>query len=469
MRYFALLLSLSLHGALLSSQTCLPNGIQLLTQQAIDDFPSNFPDCTEIGGNVYISTSDIQNLDGLSQVTAIGGYLYFADCSNLNDISGLANLTTIAGYLSFSYCHQLHNLNGLNKLEAVGGFLDFRYNDNLENLEGLENLESVGGSFNLFGNPILEAISALNIEGTLRFLSIAACPKLSNLHGLEGITEVTKAIAISDNAQLSNLEGLNSITQVGLDLKIHNMPALMNLQGLDQLQNVAKRVGIYENPNLVDLQGLEALQTIGGSLFIYENPQLNSLNGLDGLNQVGGSVRIEENINLQNLNGLNQLNSIDIYLKIVNNPVLVDISALSNLDESSLDALTIRQCELLSDCAIESVCNFLADPMSLASFKRNGSGCASRTEVELHCPENGSPDIPKIHWFQAGRTILLDLANSEMVNPSFQLVSLQGQILQQGILNERTEIPLDFAYSTGLYWLIIKSETRVLQEAIWLD
>lgn len=55
--------------------SCLPEGIIFSNQAQIDNFNSNYPDCTEIKGGVLIEGNDISNLDGLSIVTSIGGYL----------------------------------------------------------------------------------------------------------------------------------------------------------------------------------------------------------------------------------------------------------------------------------------------------------------------------------------------------------------------------------------------------------
>jgi len=45
-----------------SSQPCLPNGIIFTTQNQIDSFQINNPNCTEIEGDVRIEGIDITNL-----------------------------------------------------------------------------------------------------------------------------------------------------------------------------------------------------------------------------------------------------------------------------------------------------------------------------------------------------------------------------------------------------------------------
>jgi len=59
----------------LNAQPCLPAGITFSSQQQIDNFQTNYPNCTEIGGDMIIEGNDITNLDGLSVLTTIGGFL----------------------------------------------------------------------------------------------------------------------------------------------------------------------------------------------------------------------------------------------------------------------------------------------------------------------------------------------------------------------------------------------------------
>lgn len=57
------------------SQACLPQGITFSTQEQIDNFQTNYPDCTEIEGDVIIEGDEITNLDGLNVLNLIGGFL----------------------------------------------------------------------------------------------------------------------------------------------------------------------------------------------------------------------------------------------------------------------------------------------------------------------------------------------------------------------------------------------------------
>ncbi|MCK6694237.1 MAG: hypothetical protein L6Q97_19310, partial [Thermoanaerobaculia bacterium] len=86
--------------------TCNLN-ILFTTQAEIDNFPVNYPNCTDISGFVRIegiAGSDITNLDGLSGITSIGGYLRIRNCPQLENIDGLNGLTSVGDELRITNC-----------------------------------------------------------------------------------------------------------------------------------------------------------------------------------------------------------------------------------------------------------------------------------------------------------------------------------------------------------------------------
>ena len=59
-----------------SSQSCMPEGITFTSQEQIDIFQTNHPNCKDLEGDVIISGVDITNLNGLSVLTSIAGDLW---------------------------------------------------------------------------------------------------------------------------------------------------------------------------------------------------------------------------------------------------------------------------------------------------------------------------------------------------------------------------------------------------------
>jgi len=120
------------------AELCPSGDIVFTTQQEVDNFPVNYPECTEIPGNVLI-TGDVGALDGLSQLASIGGDLVVDNPSLYYDLSGLNNLTSIGGNLMLERTY-LSSLTGLNNLSSLGGDLVISRNIWLNDLRGLENI-----------------------------------------------------------------------------------------------------------------------------------------------------------------------------------------------------------------------------------------------------------------------------------------------------------------------------------------
>ncbi len=99
--FFVLILLLLGNGAIAQTNqpcsTCLPEGITFNTQAQIDNFQTNYPNCTEILGGVTIYGNDIANLNGLSGLISIDGSLTIGDWlsggnPSLTSLTGLDNI-----------------------------------------------------------------------------------------------------------------------------------------------------------------------------------------------------------------------------------------------------------------------------------------------------------------------------------------------------------------------------------------
>ncbi len=253
--------SLLLLSTLLFSQPdgpCLPDGITFTTQEEIDIFQTNYPNCDEIEGDVGIMGNDIFNLNGLNVLISIGGDLIIGNTSLCN-IHGLEGLTSIGGSL---------------KIGSFGGGV--YPNDSLSNINALSGLNSIGDDLSIWHNQ-----------------------SLNNLGGLEGITSLSGGLFIRGNSSLTNLTGLDNLTSIDDNLSITLNNSLENLTGLDMLDSIGGNLSLYGNTILESLTGLENLVSIGGGLLIGQglyngsgNPALTSLNGLENLDTIMGGIYI---------------------------------------------------------------------------------------------------------------------------------------------------------------------------------
>lgn len=346
---FALLL-----GGSAQAQSCLPNGIEFSTQAQINNFPTNYPGCTSIGGDVRIS-GNITNLNGLAAITTIEGSLTLYNCPLLTNVNGLGNLRTAKSINIFSL-DALANLSGLGLLTEVKSWMGIYNLKGLVSLEGLGNLVSVGDVFMVSLNPALESLNGLDkLTSVGGRLAVTDLPKLKGLEGLSQLTTVGGDCELYGLPLLKNLNGLGNLTSIAGNFSLSNMPALPNLDGLDRLTAIGGTLNVAENPQLArlgdfkaltslggiylsnnpvlsEVNGLEKIRTIeGGGISFYGNPVLSNLDGLQNITTVGGSVQLSGSPLLTHLDSWNQLTTVSGDLNITDMPNLASLTGLSKV------------------------------------------------------------------------------------------------------------------------------------------
>jgi len=341
-----------------TGQSCLPQGITFTSQAQINNFQANYPGCTIIEGNVTIQGDGISNLNGLSVLTSIGGYLGIFNNAILTNLIGLGNLASIGGSLLIGDYNTygnpvLINLTGLENLTSVGGNIWVIGNNSLTSLTGLNNLTAIGGNLQIGGNDYN-----------------SGNPSLTNLSGLDNLTSIGGYLRIYFNQALNNLIGLESLTSIGGDLSISHCQALTSMTGLNNLT------------------------FIGGSFYVGltyygGNASLTSLTGLENLTSIGGSLRIEYNKNLTSLTGLAGLVAIGGDLRIYDNDALTSLTGLDNIAAGSMNNIEIRYNDSLSYCEVQSICDFLSFPIGTIIISQNAPGCNSPAEVLAACETLG--------------------------------------------------------------------------------
>ena len=171
-----------------SSQSCLPQGITFSTQAQIDDFHTNYPNCTQIEGDVTIRGADITNLNGLNGLKSIGGSLNICYDSVLTNLSGLGSLISIGNNLYLAYNPVMTDLTGLNAVSHIGGALQIYWNHALSSVTGLNNIITIGGFLDFIGNDTLTDITALaSLKSINGYLRVGWNNSLKSLSGLGSI------------------------------------------------------------------------------------------------------------------------------------------------------------------------------------------------------------------------------------------------------------------------------------------
>jgi hypothetical protein len=321
---------------------CNGTPIGLSSQADVDSFQTDYGPCDRVV-TLYIEGSDINSLDGLSDLTSIGGSLYIQNNPALNNLDGLSSLVSVGRNLWIENNTSLTNLDGFTALTNVSNALIIIYNDALEYVSGLSALTSVGASL-----VILENSSLFNVDGlsTLtsiaeseyadqRFLHIEGNDALLNLDGLSSVTTIGgptgsyTVVIINNNTALTSLGGLSSVTTIWGDLVIGNNASLLNLDGLAGITR-GFDVTISNNASLINVAGLSALSNVS-TLIIDSNAALANMDGLSKLTGIGRSMSIQNNMVLSNLDGLSNLTYVGNDLYVQSNTMLDQCNGLSRL------------------------------------------------------------------------------------------------------------------------------------------
>jgi hypothetical protein len=405
----------AINGAM--AQSCLPEGIEFTTQEQIDNFQTNYPGCTEIEGSVKIGDAEgtnITNLNGLSVITSLGYNLQILWNDYLTSLSGLENIT------------------------SIGGKLDIYDNDALTHISALESLISIGG------NCIIESNAAL-----------------TGLSGLGNLLSVGGDLSIVGNGALTSLSGLENITSLGGNLNIISNYAITSLAGLENFTSLNGLV-ISFNTVLSSLAGLENLAIVGGHLYITGNNSLTNLAGLENLTSISGDLSITLDPLLTNLSGLGNVKSVGGILDIVSNGNLTNLSGLDNIEANSIADLYIYSNPNLSECDIQSICEYLAAPNGIIYIQNNAPGCNSVAEVEEHCltgtEENQSSVLsiipnPGKDW--------ITVAVPSIGNNLIEMFNTSGEkVIKKQLTETETQIDIS-ALPRGVYFVRVQDEKAV--------
>ena len=137
---------------------------------------------------------------------------------------------------------------------------------------------------------------------------------------------------------------------------------------------------------------IENLSNIPQYLSIRGNNSLMNFDGFSGLTSIGGYLLIEGNGSLSNITGLGNLQSIDGNLEIMGNSSLISLAGLNNIQENSIEDLSIYYNLSLSECDVQSICDFLASPNGTIDIYSNAPGCNSEEEIEVACLSSCLPE-----------------------------------------------------------------------------
>jgi hypothetical protein len=197
--------------------SCLPYGnYHFISQANVDSFPSYYPDCHNLEGEIWIEGEDIVGLDSLIGIDTISGSVYICGNPQLSSLDGLNNLRTIQGYFHLGYWEHgsnplLINMTGLDRLSNIDGSVLILGNSSLRNFQGLDSLTVIGSNMEIIENESLENLAGLNALNSISSIKIAGNDSILSLDGLQGLVNIASSFEVSYNPLLTSLNGIENI------------------------------------------------------------------------------------------------------------------------------------------------------------------------------------------------------------------------------------------------------------------
>ncbi len=322
----ALLLALASNAF---AQICEIGDLQLDSQTAVDSFPVDFLECSELVGNLHISSSaedPITNLNGLEGIQIVTGDLHIVDNA------------------------QLPLLQGLNELLEVGGRLIISNNDSLQYIDALGALDNIGLELEISENPLLVDVDLHDhLLNDHLSLDIRLNESLATI-SLPNSTNSFDKIDISHNINLIEVSGCDACMSVDT-LSIYHNPEMLQMTSFPSLLSV-NRFEFISNKSILELGGFDALQHIGELIFAHNSDMLAAPDFLSL--ESCGNIRFYENHSLVALDGFNSLLAArDLYVH--RNNELISIEGFASLDSLSERVTISSNRDLLNISSFENL------------------------------------------------------------------------------------------------------------------
>lgn len=482
---------------------CPPGDILLRSQADVNQFVTNYPNCTEIEGLLQIgefqgSVSNVTDIRGLSKLTRIAGGLFVQNTGVLQNLDGLNSLASVGGDVYIGNNTQLLHVDGLNSLASVGGFTDINNNTALVNVDGLSSLTSIGKGLFIGYNTALANLDGLrNLSALGGYLRIRDNATLLHLNGLHKITQIGGNIYVYNNTMLNDILGMRNIApgsiEIEFGLTIQDNPALAvcnlpnfctylandasthprNISG--NLANCLDEAAVVTAciPSPCPSVGQLSLTTqeqvnqfranypncteLESNLFIGLNDQtsnITDLTPLSNLTHVGGWIAVYST-SLVSLNGLHNLTTVKHDLDIRANANLTDITALQNTTFAPFDGLglTIVNNPALTVCDLSNFCAYLSNPAAThpRQISGNAGDCISAEAVTNAC-------LVSIDEFDAASfatwpnpvTDILNIIYSKMIS-SVEVTDIMGKtVMREAAYSNNVQLNMS-SLTAGIY------------------
>lgn len=371
-----------------------------------------------IGGSLIIENNDnIQSVDGFNDLQYIGGSIEIYGNTGLTSITAFPNVTFDS--INDLSIYENPNLQSCTSSLVCSFLSDPKGMVNIyANSAGCNSPGEIAETCGIpsvclpYGNQII--INQAEIDNfsehysgctTLHGLTFIVGSSINNLNGLSQVTHIAGDLHIKD-ANLTNLYGLHNIDSVDRNLTIQSID-VTSLSGLENLEYIGNSLFLNELQDLTSITQLSNIKSLN-FLEIALNYNLTSLHGLDSLKKLV-SLRLTNNYTLSDISALSNVDSIRLNMDIqglyalssiedlsnlkyvgmriliYDNHKLTSLKGLENIKGNLIQSVSIIYNDLLTECEVASICEYLADTSAYTDICYNGSGCNSVQQVRAAC------------------------------------------------------------------------------------
>jgi hypothetical protein len=466
-------------SALVISGNPLLNDISALDSLDVNSF--GFPGAIIIEHNPSLTA-----ISSFNKLKSVYFLIKIANNQSLTEINGFNALDSVgeylppfctAGLISIDSNFQLQKITGFGSLKKIGSSLTITSNHNLNQITGFNSLDNIGCGLFIQDDSVLVDLSGFSeldtVFGDIRLENIGIFNFESSLSNLKYIG---KQFNITNNKNLLNINGLNQINTIKEFFVFESNIEATSLNGLNNTQFIGG-ISIAYNLQLNSIsEGFNALQKIGqGGFYFHHNDSFQIINGFNSVDSILGNCNITNNISLTKIMGFNNLKYISEDLFLGGVSTFIDFSPIDEIEAFDHPIfiggdLTIKK-TYLSNCAVISVCDYLAVPSGIASILVNQTGCNTPAEVINTCiVDTDNHDAALNQAFSifpnpASVEIIIQSNTAIPSGSSFKFYNLLGQFIAEKKISNSffagENMTIDISdFQNGLYVISLCSPVR---------
>jgi len=260
MKIVALLLLVTIFNASnVKAQVCTGN-IVLETQSDVDNFNINYPSCTELVGNLFITGDEISDIGPLSQLAKVTGDFEIINCQNLASINDIE--LNVIGNIRILENESLIEINGFTSTDSLKT-LNISENPVLNTVAGFDNLRIAMDSLHIYSNDSLKSIPSFNNLDFVDRIEIDENRTLSSVFGFNSLDTVQNVLQIGDVPIIS---GFNSLIKGGSIFISHT--DIRKIEGFNNVERITGGLALGRITQEEPIEIFNKVKTIGFNLIL---------------------------------------------------------------------------------------------------------------------------------------------------------------------------------------------------------